>query len=137
MQIDKKIGRLAYGWTEEKTLLNTWFDPWAQLWRPIPADKDSIPTPAFSTSIIHALQLTEQIILNEGVITIIRNDFSATLGLCFTVTMKALFGKSSEITSDHLPTAISQCYLYLKEDHENLSQLSISVETQTFQVQAR
>ncbi len=121
MELDIKIGRLAYGWSEEPTDINQWYDPWAQLWRPVPDHKHTA-TPAFSTSVVNAIELVEYLAA-KGINTIIAFDDSYCVGM-------SSRHKRAEYVANDLPTGVAKCFLQLKEEHEDLSERTISFKAQ-------
>jgi len=66
---DKLIGMTIFGWTEEKTLENNWFDEFFGVWRPKPKCKDKL-YPSWSMSGKFATQLIEKLIKLEVEINI-------------------------------------------------------------------
>lgn len=58
---DKLIGMTIFGWTEDKTEKNNWFDEFFNVWRPKPKDRDDL-YPAWSTSGKFAAQLVEELV---------------------------------------------------------------------------
>ncbi len=59
IEMDALVARRIFGWTEEKTATNKWFDPFVKLWRPTP--KDNPATPAWSRAPSHALTVIEKL----------------------------------------------------------------------------
>ena len=115
MELDKTIGRYFYGWSEEMTEINKWYDPWAMLWRPIPSHEET-PTPAFSTSLRDAMKLV-CCLAESKIFTVI---------ICqgdFTVNMHGLINTVSE-TGAVLPDTIARCAIkFMKENgNEDLHQ---------------
>ena len=127
MALDVKIGRLAYGWTEEQTEKNDWYDPWAQLWRPKPLK--SVATPAYSGSLVDALKFVRDIHCLQGITTTIVFDGR------FFVLMNDR-GNTSELEGNNLPETIVSCFINLKEAYEYLSQFPIPVQAQELCAQA-
>ena len=68
-QNDKIIGRTVFGWTDEQTQKNDWYDEFFGLWRPKPASKDDL-YPSWSSSGKFATQLIEELIKNDVEINI-------------------------------------------------------------------
>ena len=61
LEIDSLVGKYVFGWTEVRTERNTFYDPWANLWRPLP--KRDASTPAWSRNADHSLQVVEAMVL--------------------------------------------------------------------------
>ena len=58
IEIDAIVARNIFGWTQEKTDENKWFDPFVKLWRPYP--KANPATPGWSRSPFDAMDVITQ-----------------------------------------------------------------------------
>ena len=58
VDMDTLVAKYIFGWSEDKSQDNNWFDPCVNLWRPTP-DNSGI-TPSWSRFPSHALQVASQ-----------------------------------------------------------------------------
>lgn len=128
MELDVKVGRLAYGWSDRQSEKNNWYDPWAHIWRPSP-QINKMPTPAFSTDLKEALKLARHIYESEEIIILVYID------QYFLVTMSHPDGTHRECQGDKLPETIVNCYIQIKEEYEHLCQQH-NPEIEAFQASA-
>lgn len=126
MELDVKIGQAFYGWAEEKSETNPWFDPWAKLWRPVPGYKETA-TPAFSTSTLYAFRFVEYLHQNFGIQTDI--EYNGKYWVYMETSKNKKYGQSH---GSSLPETICKCALNLAKDseeniYENIFQLKPSI----------
>ena len=132
MALDKQIGCWYYAWTEQETGTNTYYDPWADLWRPRPPDRKGLPTPAFSTSITHALELVKDLSDHHCIATSIFRDIFGS----WSVVMRKLgHPVILQHSASQLPEAIVRCAIKLKESEFTYADLqSITADWETEEI---
>ncbi len=58
METDRMIAKDVFGWSDDKSERNSFYDPWASLWRPKPEGTPA--TPAWSRNPSDTLKVIEQ-----------------------------------------------------------------------------
>ena len=135
MKTDITIGKLYYGWTEEQTEINKWYDPWAQIWRPIPQNGKGVPTPAFSGNETFAVKLIEHLDSALHISTeVVRNVHVWFVTMDIHKTNIFAFGEDVSFS-----IAVASCAINLNQQKEfsieNIQQLNtlVSVSESPFQ----
>jgi hypothetical protein len=129
IELDAEVGRLAYGWTRDKTEQNPWYDPWAKSWRPLPLFGRAA-TPAFSRDSRDTMALIEHLHHTQGIVT------SISYAGEYLVLMQS-DENFANCRGTNMPELVCETYLRLKEDYEGIYQFSRDCEAKEIPMEIR